>query len=261
MREILIMRLFGCLLAALLPCFLPVAAFAADENGLLRDGVSAYESGDFVRAARAFESVAGSGVINGGLFYNIGNAHLKAGDTGRAILWYERAARLLPGDPDLEFNLKHARGLAKDRSDGGPNMVARIVFFWRYIMSARAVRLCAVLFGAAFWIALAAWRMTSRRELRAAAVASGAIGLIFLFTALYNYYDSASGGTAVILPDEVIVRSGVSDDSTEMFRLHSGAIVRVVDRQAGHSKVMFSRDRIGWMRSSDVEEIRMEGMD
>lgn len=261
MCETMIMRRFRYLLAALLLWLAPNTAFAADDSGLLRDGVAAYEKGDYQQAVRQFESITGSGVINGGLFYNLGSAHLKSGDVGRAILWYERAARLLPGDADIEFNLKHVRGLAKDQSDAGPNMVARIVFFWRYIMSARAVRLCAIVFGAAFWIALAAWRMTSRREFRAAAVASGAIGLIFLLTALYNYYDSASGGSAVILPDEVAVRSGVSDDSTEMFRLHCGAIVRVVDRQAGHAKIMFSRDRIGWMRSADVEEIRMEGMD
>ncbi|MBI5142171.1 MAG: hypothetical protein HZA20_08290 [Nitrospirae bacterium] len=261
MRKNVTMRMLLCLLAALFMPLAPNAAFAAGDGALLRDGIAAYEKGDYRQAAKQFESIAGSGVTSGGLFYNLGSAHLKNGDLGRAILWYERASRLMPGDADLEFNLKHARGMAKDQAEGRQNMVARIIFFWRYALSSRAVRLCAILFGAAFWIALAAWRMTSRRELRAAAIASGAAGLLFALTALYNYYDSASWGSAVILPDEVVVRSGVSDDSTEMFRLHAGAKVRVVDRQAGHAKIIFSSDRIGWMRSADVEEIRMEGMD
>ena len=69
-------------------------------------GTAAYRQGDWPGAIRAFDQLAGSGVENGRLFYNLGNAHLKNDDLGRALLWYERALQLIPDDPDLKFQLR-----------------------------------------------------------------------------------------------------------------------------------------------------------
>ncbi len=68
----------------------------------------AYQKGDFVKAAGLYQQLCDEGYLNGNLLYNLGNAYFKLGAKGRAILNYERAKRLIPGDADLNANLNYA---------------------------------------------------------------------------------------------------------------------------------------------------------
>ena len=74
-------------------------------------------------------------VENGFLFFNIGNAFYEAGELGRAILYYRRAQRLIPGSPELEYNMNLARqDLNVPAADGdwwdGP---IKGLFFWHFM--------------------------------------------------------------------------------------------------------------------------------
>jgi tetratricopeptide (TPR) repeat protein len=73
-----------------------------------------YGDGKYAEAATAYEQILAQGIESGAVQYNLGNAYLKAGDVGRAVLAYERARRLIPGDPDLAANLGFARESARD---------------------------------------------------------------------------------------------------------------------------------------------------
>ncbi len=79
------------------------------SRGVLQYDEQHYEQAlsDFLKAEK-FQASAH-------LFFNTGNCYLKLGQKGYAVLYYEKAKRLLPQDPDIEHNLKHVRGLLKDR--------------------------------------------------------------------------------------------------------------------------------------------------
>jgi hypothetical protein len=46
-------------------------------------------------------------------FYNLANSYARAGKPGLAVLSYERAALLAPGDPDINANLAYVRASAR----------------------------------------------------------------------------------------------------------------------------------------------------
>jgi len=94
----------------------------ADSTETFIEAVKEYKAGDFINAAQKFESIAHNNIKNPYLYYNIGNAYLKAKETGHAILWYERAKLILPNDPDLNFNLDYANSLIKDKKDDNIDM-------------------------------------------------------------------------------------------------------------------------------------------
>ncbi len=135
---------------------LAVAATApATQNArTFMDGTEAYRNGDWPAAIAAFESLADSGVDNGKLFYNLGNAYLKNDDLGRALLWYERALKRIPDDPDLRFNYDYALTLTKDERGQKESPLLRILFFWKYQLSHSSVRWMAIFLNAALWTAL-----------------------------------------------------------------------------------------------------------
>jgi tetratricopeptide (TPR) repeat protein len=214
--------------------------------------MEAYKSGNYPVAVAELESIVQDGVHNGSLYYNLGNAHLKNGDLGEAILWYERSAKLIPEDPDLTFNLDYARSLSQDAADEAALPLVRIFFFWNYQLSSRTIELLAVGGNLLFWSLVAARRFTGRRMLRNAAIAVLIPSIVFVLTAGFNFYTAANSRQGIILPQKVSIRSGWEQTSTELFVLHAGAKVQVIKSTTDHLLIRFSKEKIGWAPRSSL---------
>lgn len=226
--------------------------FGSEQAHQFIAGLEAYKAGDFQKAIDVFESLADSGVVNGQLYYDLGNAYLKSDRLGPALLWYERANRLIPGDPDLQFNLTYARSLTKDAVDeSGPSLV-RIFFFWKYQLSHRTVIVLAIVSSFLFWGIVAARLVTGRRRLARAAILAAIPALIFTLTAMFNFYEAAHTRHGVVLPEEIAVRSGLDKGTTQLFSLHAGARVTIVKALKDHYQIRFSADKIGWVAQDAV---------
>ena len=218
------------------------------------DAVRQYKAGRFSEAAKAFETLAAESVRNPHLYYNTGNAYLKAGDLGRAVLWYERAKALIPNDPDLAFNLDYAMGLVKDKTESSPD-ISEVLFFWDRLFPARTLQVTAVLFSFVFF-AWASVRVIKNRKIFSGTgiVLCVIFALVTMMTAVL-YYQKAFSPSAVIIQEEVAVRAGTTDTATLLFSLHAGTKVRVEDRREGYLKIRFSKDRIGWVKTADAAVI------
>lgn len=214
--------------------------------------LEAYKAGDYTTAISGWQAIAQSGVQNGKLFYNLGNACLKAKQLGSAIYWYERALRLLPNDPDLRFNYDYARSLTQDAPEEGPSPLVRIFFFWNYQLSSRTIKILAIGFNLLFWLLAMVWRLTRRRAFRRAALLALVPVVVFTLTTAFNYYAAAHRRQAIILPENVAVRSGLETSSTELFTLHAGAKVNVLKTLKGHYQIRFSREKIGWVAEKNL---------
>lgn len=242
------------LTAASLVLFLAVAATApATQNArIFMDGTEAYRNGDWPAAIAAFESLVAEGVTNGNLFYNLGNAYLKNEDLGHALLWYERALNHIPDDPDLRFNYEYALTLTKDERGQKESPLLRILFFWKYQLSHSSVRWMAILSNAVLWIALSVLMIRKKRFLRPSVILIAAATLIFSATAIYNYVETVQVKYAVILPEEVAVRSGFTDTDTQLFVLHAGTKVRIARQADTHLLIRYTEDKIGWVKRSEA---------
>lgn len=230
--------------------FVPQRAMA-DSTTTFIDGIKNYKAGHFQQAAIQFETVAKSHIKNPYLFYNIANAYLKADDIGRAILWYERALVLAPNDPDLKFNLEYANSLVKDKKEASVT-VMDVLFFWDALIPVKTLQITAVFFSFVFF----AWAAV--RVVRQQKVFSGTgifiCSLFVLVTVItcVNYYKQSASLAAVIVEDEVAVRSGVADTSTKLFSLHAGTKVSVEEQRDGYLKIVFSKGMVGWVKAKEA---------
>ncbi|RLB91132.1 MAG: hypothetical protein DRH26_08475 [Deltaproteobacteria bacterium] len=229
---------------------IPQKAIAGYSN-TFSDGIKNYKQGDFKQAAINFEALAKSNIKNPYLFYNIANAFLKANDIGHAILWYERAKILIPNDPDLRFNLAYADSLVKDKKEEVMDIMD-VLFFWDKLIALKTIQIASIFFSFVFF-AWAAIRLVKKQKIFSG---TGIIlcSLLILVTAItcMNYYKDVAGKNAVIVQEEVAVRSGVTDTSTKLFDLHAGTRVSVEDIKDGYLKILFSKGRIGWVKADQV---------
>lgn len=232
----------------------PQVGHAADTTGLFIDGTQAYKAGEYKAAAQSFEAIATLGVKNPDLFYNIGNAYLKSDDLGHAVLWYERARRLAPRDPDLLFNLAHAQGLVKDKIESSLN-VTDILFFWQGLISLKWLQFLAL--GSSLFFFLWAGVLQYKQK----KVFSGTGTLIFiLFCFLFlvvclETHRIRADHEAVIVSQTVTVRSGTMETATPLFDLHAGTKVKVFGEKPGYLKIQVAKGKMGWVAKKDATVI------
>ncbi len=225
-----------------------------DMAGLFIDSTRAYKAGDFQTAAGGFETIAGTGIKNPDLFYNTGNAYLKSNDIGRAILWYERAKRLNPGDPDLKFNLAHARTQVIDKTD--TSLTFRdILFFWQGLISLKWLQFIAIAASVFFFTWAGLRKLTKKRIFSGTGSVLCILFCTFVLVAGLETFRLNADSFAVILKEQVAIRSGTLETATPLFDLHAGTRVRVMEKKGKFIKIRFAKGKVGWVSLEEAQII------
>jgi tetratricopeptide (TPR) repeat protein len=260
--------------ARLLPLALPLAAlfaataaavpgaFAAAPSGRFAEpyleGSRHYQEGRFDEAIRAWESILTEGVEAPELYYNLGNAHLKAGNLGLAIANYGRARILAPRDGDVKANLEYARSLTLDvKPPEAPGFVALAV---TWVSDSLRPRQAAPIASIAWFVTfafLALFLLDPRRAplFGTLAAVSASLFLIVAVVLTIGVLRESTRIPAVILAPEVAVRSGPGEGYTAQFNLHEGAEVIVRRRGEGWAEIRIGPEFQGWVPESAFVQV------
>jgi len=243
------------MLALLLGLLGPVAhaevAPAFDCEGL-------YEGGNYEAAIHCLQALEAQGHHNGHLLYNLGNAWLRHGEVGQAVLAYRRALLFLPRDGDLRANLKTARERARDDLEPadvrGP--LARTLLAPYDSLSSSEL----LIVGAAAWalcfLLLTIRRLREAEGLGAIAAVLALIAVLGLSGHLIRSYQQEARPITVVLADEVTLRSGRDLRSVELARLHAGAELRALEQSGDWIQVLLSSGQRGWLSASELGLVR-----
>ncbi|MDE3257079.1 MAG: tetratricopeptide repeat protein [Gemmatimonadota bacterium] len=217
-----------------------------------------YRQGEFRKAAGRYEEVVSRGVRNGYVFFNLGNAYFKAGETGRAILAYERALRLMPDDEDVLANLRFVNAVKEDKSpDEDLNLATRILSSGYRLLSADVLAVsgsvCLFLLAAAAVIRLLS---ASRRSLWIGLLVLAGMGFCGSGALLtYRVYAESSVSEAIVIADEVRGRSGPGDDYLLVFTIHEGTKVTIERMEDRWYLVRLPNGIGGWLPGAAMEII------
>lgn len=229
------------------------------SGGQVAEANRLYEAGQFVEAVVAYQGLVDAGVTDGTLYYNLGNAHFKAGDLGHAILNYRRAQALLPRDPDVAANLQLARAQATDRleTEGEGVMVGfvrRVLVEWTTLDEAAGIALGLWVLLCALVVAAILWRR-GQQALRYAIVVLGVMLALSLLSIGIRVSDVHGSSPAVIVAQAVEVRSGPGEDYLAEFTLHTGAEIRVLERRGDWVRIALPGDLQGWVPGEAMESL------
>lgn len=237
------------------------AGAAAGQQEIVARGNQAYQDGDYRAAIESYEAVLEAGFRGAGLEYNLGNAYFKAGELGRAILHWERALELSPGDPDTRANLELARALTVDAVEPLPRFWLTAFVSWWIRLLPRAWLIGLVALG---WIALTGGivlRILGRASWTAGAGRwtsyAGVLMLVLLGPSLVVRETGAGAPErAVVLADAVPVRSApAAEDDLTLFEIHEGTRVRIDQRAVGWLEIVLDDGKVGWVPEDAVETI------
>ena len=195
------------------------------------------------------------------VYYNLGNAYYRQGDMAHAILNYERALQLRPGDADARYNLQIASSKTVDKV--APEREMFFVTWYHSLSSLLSVDAWAYTALVALAVALVlllvyraaasiAWR-------KVAFFGMLAFVLCFLLANLFAWqqqYALTHRRQAVVMVPEVSVSNTPAEGASKEFSLHAGTKVTVTDDHlAGWRQVLLSDGRQGWMPETALEVI------
>ena len=244
------------LLGLLLGWFLPLCA----QESTLKEAEEAYAKEDYTQAIELYESVLKSYGESAMVYYNLGNAYYKAGKVAPAILNYERALLLNPGDSDSRFNLQVARQKTVDKIEPiGEFFLTRWIGTVEDVYSADGWAKwgvasfvlfigCLVLFLFSKWIRLKKIGFFA--------------GICFLLISLVAnlFADSQQDkllhrADAIVFASTVTVKSSPDASGTDLFILHEGTKVTIKSTLGEWSEIQLEDGNVGWMPSKEIQQI------
>lgn len=230
-------------------------------DSLWSKGVQAYTDGRWSECTESLKALESLGVVSPELYYNLGNAYFKSGDYPHAILYYERTLKISPSFEDARINLDFANSLIRDKIDAVPEFVLKS---WArkvcYLMPSDFWALISIVLFAAALALFLVFRLGASRGLRRTGFYCSIVALILSASSFgmaqwqRNSYLKADG--AIVMKPVASVKSSPSRDSSkDLFVLHEGTKVTVLDTVGEWKNISLSDGRQGWIEESDMEMI------
>ena len=240
----------------LLLLLLPLTASAVTKT----EADSAYAKEQYQQAARDYEALLKQGV-SADLYYNLGNCYYRMDNITQAVIAYERALLLSPGDRDIRFNLQMARSKTIDKIT--PESEMFFVTWYRSLVNLQSVdawaRLALITLVVAIVLALV-YLFSDRIWLRKVGFFGGILLLVvFVLSNLFAWQqkrglDHRTG--AVIIRSAVNVKSTPSKNGTDLFILHEGTRVTITDdTMKGWKEIRVADGKEGWLETKEIEVI------
>jgi tetratricopeptide (TPR) repeat protein len=241
---------------ALLLMMLPLAANAATKS----TADSAYINGNYQEAIKGYESLLKQGA-SAELYYNLGNAYYRTENITRAVLNYERALLLSPGDGDIRFNLQLARSKTIDKIV--PESEMFFVTWYRSLINLMSVdgwgRVA--LISLAIVIVLFLVYLFSARVWVQKLGFFGGIVLLLLFVLSHFFawqqrQQLLYRQGAIVVAPSVAVKSSPAQNGTDLFILHEGTKVVITDGSMKNwREIRLADGKKGWIESKKIEVI------
>ncbi len=246
----------------LLICILAVMGWGsahAQENGdvWFEQANAAYNAGNYDSAMMLYERILALDLESVPLYYNMGNTYYKMREYPMAIYCYEKALKLDPSNEDAQTNLAIANRAIVDKIEPMPqSFIAR---WWQDARAWFSGDQWAWLSIAVFALLLVSVFMFLRARkliVRKLGFFAGLVFLlVFVFSVVFAFQLKQSSLTqdqAIIMTPTVNVKSSPNENSVDLFVLHEGTKVDVLETVDGWNKIRIANGSMGWLSEDSM---------
>lgn len=218
---------------------------------------AAYNAGSYDTAVVMYQKIIDADMESVPVYYNMGNAYYKLHNYPMAIYNYEKALKLDPSNDDVQTNLAIANLAIVDKIEPMPQP-----FYVRWWQSARA-RLsgdqwawCSIAFFALLLVALFMFLRSRRIGVRKLGFFGGIVFLVvfavsIVFAAQLKQ-TAVNNDQAIVMAPTATVKSTPNESSVDLFVLHEGTKVTILETSNGWNKIRIANGSLGWLEADKM---------
>lgn len=216
-----------------------------------------YNESRYDTALVIYESILEEGYVSAPLLYNIGNTFFKMRNYTMAILNYEKSLKLEPNNEEIKHNLAIANALITDKIESVP--VFLLTRWWRNtgnLLSATGWAWASLKLLGLLLILLFFYFTARSRGTRKITFFTSIIVLLLFISSLvfasqkHRYLNEHN--EAIVMTPTITVKSAPSSSGIDLFVLHEGTKVDIIDNTDNWDKIKIADGSVGWMPSSST---------
>lgn len=216
-----------------------------------------YNEGVYDTAIILYESILDKDLISSALLYNLGNAYYKSGNYPKAILNYEKALKISPNDEDIKTNLAMANLFITDKIEAVPQVFLKTWWInisnWFSINQWATISL--ILLGLTLTLVFL-YLTTKTAWIKKTAFFSIILCILLCICSFtisaQKYNDAYKFEEGIIISSTITIKSSPSATSVDLFVLHEGTKVEILDNIDGWEKIKIANGNTGWLPSNSV---------
>lgn len=253
----MIKKLFEILIVIIL---VNVSVNSQTLEELMQIGNENYKNENYSEAIESYSKILNQGFESAALYFNIGNSYFKTGQIGRAILNYERALKMNPGDEDIQFNLRLAKTRTIDNIKEVPQLF--IIDWWNLLISMFSVSgwaLVLLVFYLLLLMFIALYFLSNNINLQRLSIYGGIVSsvflLIFAIVLFASYHREVSFDYGILVANSANVKVSPTEDSSDSFIIHEGIKFELQDQLDNWAKIKLADGKVGWLQVNSFEKI------
>lgn len=242
-------------------CFFSTIVFS--QNDTLFDEANAlYNDGKYAEAIDKYETILDSGQHSAELYFNLGNANYKLNNIAPSIYYYEKALLLNPEDKDIKNNLVgYAQNMTVDAIDNVPQVgftriINNIVNSFSTDTWAKIAVIGIIIFVVLFLLYHFSYATSKKRVAFVISLVSLFLACFSVVMAFQKQSLDKKDNPAIVFAQESRVKSEANKSSEEVFRLHEGTKVQVLETYEDWKKIQLSDKSTGWIPSKDIKILK-----
>jgi tetratricopeptide (TPR) repeat protein len=235
-------------------------AFGTEEGDLMKAGNDYYQRKQYEKAIDTYKKVIQMGYEGVSLYYNLGDAYYREGKIGYAILYFEKAHRLAPGDDDVNHNLAIANTRTVDKINTMPKFF--LFQWWESLLALFSLTgwiYLAYVFYIALLLSIGFYFFAKRPGFQRYSFFGGLSSLVLLIITasllLVKLNRELNVKSAIIIEPTVTVKQGPDPTNNDAFVIHEGLKVREEDHVNNWVKIRLQDGKEGWMLQKDLRTI------
>ncbi len=233
---------------------------AAHPDSLMMQANRAYDHQLYDSAINIYQSIVKQGLVSPKLYFNLGDAYFRQKDMPSAILYFEKAKKLDPNNADIQYNLNLANTMIPDKMEKVPEMFLKR--WWNYfydLFDANTWAVLSLVSFAIFVLLTGIFILSHGRSTRKISFFAGLFMLLVTLAAFglasQKAYYLQHHGEAIIFTPTITAKSSPTPNAVDLFVIHQGSKVRLLDEVEGWEKIRLQNGSIGWLPKDSMKEI------
>jgi tetratricopeptide (TPR) repeat protein len=226
-------------------------------DSLFLDANNQYDAKNYQQAIGSYLQLLSEGYQDDDVYYNLGNAYYRNGNSAQAIWCYEKSLLINGSNSDARTNLEFlSNTILGDQESVPENFFA---YFWKSVYSvmswrwwAFSVIACLVLTLALFLMFLLSNQIQRRRFFFVLTAFSTLLLLLSLAQSISGNYRLKNSRYAIVISEASNMKSSPDADGTSIAVLIPGVKVKITDSKSPWIEVLAPDGTTGWMIESDV---------